>query len=329
MSCIKVSNLRKTYETYEKAKGIKGTLHNLFKRKILYKEAVKDISFEINEGEIVGFVGMNGAGKTTTLKMLAGILCPTKGEININGFVPFDKKKEYLKQITMVMGNKSQLWWDIPAIDSFELNRDIYNISNEKYNAILDELVHALNVKDLLNVQVRKLSLGERMKMELIAALLHEPKVLFLDEPTIGIDIISQKSIYDFLTEYRKKHNTTIILTSHNFDDITALCDKLILINEGRIIYDDTYDKFMQEYNINKIFTIQFIKQISSIDIEKLKAKGEVLHMEDNILKISVLKEKSVDVARILSTDYVNEMKEFTIENMDIKELIRKIYEKE
>lgn len=277
MNCINVSGLKKTYKTYKKEKGLKGTIHNLFKREILYKDAVKNISFQIEEGEIVGFVGMNGAGKTTTLKMLAGILQPSSGEIDVNGFIPFEKKDEYLKQITMVMGNKSQLWWDIPAIDSFELNRDIYNIEEKKYKQILEELVKALDVEDLLNVQVRKLSLGERMKMELIAALLHEPKILFLDEPTIGIDIISQKSIYDFLMEYRKKHNTTIMLTSHNFDDITALCDKLILINEGSIIYNDTYEKFMQKYNVNKIFSIHFTKNIDSLSIEKLAKKGEIL----------------------------------------------------
>lgn len=328
MNCINVSGLKKTYKTYKKEKGLKGTIHNLFKREILYKDAVKNISFQIEEGEIVGFVGMNGAGKTTTLKMLAGILQPSSGEIDVNGFIPFEKKDEYLKQITMVMGNKSQLWWDIPAIDSFELNRDIYNIEEKKYKQILEELVKALDVEDLLNVQVRKLSLGERMKMELIAALLHEPKILFLDEPTIGIDIISQKSIYDFLMEYRKKHNTTIMLTSHNFDDITALCDKLILINEGSIIYNDTYEKFMQKYNVNKIFSIHFTKNIDSLSIEKLAKKGEILEKKDNILKLSVLKSESVTVTKILTTDFEKEMQEFTIENMDIKELIRKIYEK-
>lgn len=328
MNCINVSGLKKTYKTYKKEKGLKGTIHNLFKREILYKDAVKNISFQIEEGEIVGFVGMNGAGKTTTLKMLAGILQPSSGEIDVNGFIPFEKKDEYLKQITMVMGNKSQLWWDIPAIDSFELNRDIYNIEEKKYKQILEELVKALDVEDLLNVQVRKLSLGERMKMELIAALLHEPKILFLDEPTIGIDIISQKSIYDFLMEYRKKHNTTIMLTSHNFDDITALCDKLILINEGSIIYNDTYEKFMQKYNVNKIFSIHFTKNIDSLSIEKLAEKGEILEKKDNILKLSVLKSESVTVTKILTTDFEKEMQEFTIENMDIKELIRKIYEK-
>lgn len=328
MSSIIVNDLVKIYETYNKQKGLSGTIHNLFKREKLQKVAVSNISFNIKEGETVGFVGMNGAGKTTTLKMLAGILKPTSGEININGFTPFEKKSEYLKQITMVMGNKSQLWWDIPAIDFFELNKSIYNVKDADYNIILDELVESLSVQNLLNVQVRKLSLGERMKMELIAALIHKPKVLFLDEPTIGIDIISQKSIYDFLKEYRKKHNTTIMLTSHNFDDISALCDRLILIDNGKKIYDDKYEKFMQQYNQYKIITIIFSEGHNHFKIKDIVDKYDVIYCDGNILKLSVAKNETMDLARVLSSEYADILKEFTIENMDIKEHIRKIYEK-
>ena len=327
MAYIEVEGLNKTYETYCKEKGLKGTIHNLFHRKIVYKEAVKNISFQINEGEIVGFVGMNGAGKTTTLKMLSGIIKPTKGKVTVNGYVPFEKKDEYLKQITMVMGNKSQIWWDIPAIDSFELNRDIYSISEHNYNEILNELVEALKVRHLLSTQVRKLSLGERMKMELIAALLHQPKILFLDEPTIGIDIISQKSIYDFLKEYREKHNTTIILTSHNFDDITALCDRLILINEGNLIYNDTYRKFMDEYNTCKIFTIKLFDNTNNFFEKKLNNMGEIILNENNTVKLKVNRENTVLTAKTLTVEYMDYISEFTIEDMDIKELIREIYE--
>lgn len=327
MAYIEVDGLNKTYETYYKEKGLKGTIHNLFHRKIVYKEAVKDISFQINEGEIVGFVGMNGAGKTTTLKMLSGIIKPTKGKVTVNGYVPFEKKDEYLKQITMVTGNKSQLWWDIPAIDSFELNRDIYSISEQNYNEILNELVEALNVRHLLSTQVRKLSLGERMKMELIVALLHQPKILFLDEPTIGIDIISQKIIYDFLKEYREKHNTTIILTSHNFEDITALCDRLILINEGSLIYNDTYRKFMDEYNTCKIFTIKLFDNTDNLFEKRLNNMGEIILSENNTVKLKVKCENTVSTAKALTVEYVDYIREFTIEDMDIKELIRKIYE--
>lgn len=327
MAYIEVTGLNKTYEIYCKEKGLKGTIHNLFHRKVIYKEAVKDISFQINEGEIVGFVGMNGAGKTTTLKMLSGILKPTKGKVMVNGYIPFEKKDEYLKQITMVMGNKSQLWWDIPAIDSFELNKDIYSILDQNYKESLKELVEALNVKHLLNTQVRMLSLGERMKMELIAALLHQPKILFLDEPTIGIDIISQKSIYDFLKGYREKHNTTIILTSHNFDDITALCDRLILINEGNLIYNDTYQKFMDEYNIYKIFTIKLFDNKNNLFEKRLENMGEIIMNETNTIKLKVKRKKAVLVAKTLTAKYVDYISEFTIENMDIKELVREIYE--
>lgn len=326
MAFIEVAGLNKTYETYYKEKGLKGTIYNLFRRKIIYKEAVKDISFQINEGEIVGFIGMNGAGKTTTLKMLSGIIKPTKGNVTVNGHIPFDKEDEYLRQITMVMGNKSQLWWDIPAIDSFELNRDIYAIPKNKYNEILNELVESLNVSSLLSTQVRKLSLGERMKMELIAALLHEPKILFLDEPTIGIDIISQKSIYDFLKVYRESHNTTIILTSHNFDDITALCNRLILINDGCLIYDDTYCKFMEEYNTSKIITIKLFDRLNYSFEKKLKEMGEIILNENNIVKLKVKRDNTISIAKILTVEYVDYIREFTMEDMDIKELIRDLY---
>lgn len=249
-----------------------------------------------------------------------------KGNVTVNGYIPFEKKDEYLKQITMVMGNKSQLWWDIPAIDSFELNRDIYSISEKNYNEILNELIEALDVKHLLRTQVRMLSLGERMKMELIAALLHQPKILFLDEPTIGIDIISQKSIYNFLKEYREKHNITIFLTSHNFDDITALCDRLILINEGSIIYNDTYQKFIDDYNTCKIFTIKLSDNTDNVFEKRLNNMGEIILNGNNTVKLKVKRKDTVLIAKTLTTEYVDYIREFTIEDMDIKELIREIY---
>lgn len=222
MSVIKVDNLSKVYQIYQKQEGLKGSISNIFHRKTIDKTAVHSLNFEIEKGDVVVFVGLNGAGKTTTLKMLSGILKPTSKKVEVLGYNPFHKKREFLKQITMVMESKTQLWWDLPAVESFELNRKIYDVDKTSYKQLLDELVEKLHVEQQLHVQVRKLSLGERMKMELIAALIHSPSVLFLDEPTIGLDILSQETIRTFLKEYNEKFQTTIMLTSHNFDDISS-----------------------------------------------------------------------------------------------------------
>ncbi|MDR0321252.1 MAG: ATP-binding cassette domain-containing protein, partial [Treponema sp.] len=238
MPIIQVENLRKSYDYYKKEQGLKNSLRNIFKREKLTKNAVNGISFNVEPGEIVGFIGPNGAGKTTTLKLLAGILFPTSGTAIVNGFVPWERKTQFKKRFAIVMGQKTQLNWDLPAIESFNLNKYIYEINDTDYRQTIDELTGLLGVKDQLKVQVRRLSLGERMKMELIASLIHKPELIMLDEPTIGLDTISQKNIREFIRDYNRKTNATILLTSHYMNDIESLCKRTIVINEGLLVYD-------------------------------------------------------------------------------------------
>ncbi len=240
---IEVENLTRIFRTYKKRPGFWGGVRGLVKRDFEELAAAKDISFSIKEGEFVGFLGPNGAGKTTTLKMLSGLIYPTSGQARVAGFDPTKRENAYRRIFALVLGQKNQLWWDLPAIESFLVLRHIYGIPAEDYKATLDELVSLLDVSAKLNVMVRELSLGERMKMELIAALLHRPRVLFLDEPTIGLDVISQKSVRNFLREYNRRHRVTILLTSHYMADIQALCERVVVIHRGTKIYDGNLDR--------------------------------------------------------------------------------------
>jgi len=255
MSLIKVENLVKNYDYYSKEQGLRNSFKNIFKRKKLIKEAVKGISFNIDAGEIVGFIGPNGAGKTTTLKILSGIIYPTSGIALVDGFTPWERKKQFKMNFSIVMGQKTQLNWDLPALETFYLNKHIYEISDADYKSTLGELTELLEVGDLVKKQVRRLSLGERMRMEFIAALLHRPKILFLDEPTIGLDLISQKSIRDFIKYYNQKTNATILLTSHYMNDIESLCKRSIIINEGVIAYDGDLSGISDELSIEDAIT--------------------------------------------------------------------------
>lgn len=326
---IKLTDVCKEYTYYKKDVGLKGSIKNLFYREKLIKNAVKNLSFEVSEGEIVGLIGLNGAGKTTTLKMLSGLILPTKGDISILGYKPFDKKKEYLKSISMVMGNKSQLWWDLPALDSFELNKTIYEINEREYEEILNLMVNTLNVREQLNTQVRRLSLGERMKMELIAALIHKPKIIFLDEPTIGLDVITQYHIREFLKKYCKKYSTAIILTSHNFNDIISLCDSLILINKGEKIYSDSFENFKNEFLNEKVFTLKFKETNISEFIKNIKSNTDFLieNLSEDSIKITAETDSTLDVLKNISENLINQLKDINIENIDMDDVIRKIYQ--
>ena len=237
---IAVRNLTRIFRTYKKQPGFWGGVKGLFKREFEETAAARDISFDIAEGEFVGFLGPNGAGKTTTLKMLSGLIYPTSGTARVAGFDPTKRENAYRRLFALVLGQKNQLWWDLPAQESFLLLRHIYGLPAKQYQETLDELVDLLDVRAKLNVMVRELSLGERMKMELIAALLHRPRVLFLDEPTIGLDVISQKAVRSFLRDYNRKYKVTILLTSHYMADIKELCERVIVIHKGAKIYDGT-----------------------------------------------------------------------------------------
>jgi len=326
MYVVETEGLSMTYKYYEKEKGFAGSLKNLFYKKYLYKEAVKDINIKLERGSIVGFVGLNGAGKTTTLKMLSGILKPTSGVVKVLGFTPFEKKTEFLKQITLVMGNKSQLWWDIPAIEAFELNREIYEVNRKKYKMVLDDLVDCMKVGHLLNVQVRRLSLGERMKMELIAALIHSPSVLFLDEPTIGLDIISQHNIREFLKTYNKNYNTTIILTSHNLDDISFLCNKLVLIHNGKIIYDGLFDRFIRENSDSKAVKIQITKNLDTILKILMDFGVKICEANNNEINAEIKNSDTLSVIQELMKNCFLDIKDISIQNQELSEIIKNLY---
>lgn len=245
---IDVTHLSKTFRVAKKDPGLKGALKGLFHREYRQVHAVRDISFHIQDGELVGFLGPNGAGKTTTLKMLSGLLHPTSGNAKIDGHTPWERDREYQKRLTMVMGQRTQLWWDLPAEDSFLLNKEIFEIPDNEYKNTVEELSHLLDIKDLLQVPVKKLSLGQRMKAELACSLLHRPKVLLLDEPTIGLDVVMQQKVRQFILEYNKRNKATILLTSHNMDDISELCPRAILINHGKLLFDGALTKLQEHF---------------------------------------------------------------------------------
>ncbi|MFH1896133.1 MAG: ABC transporter ATP-binding protein, partial [bacterium] len=250
---IQVSKLKKYYKIHKKEPGLKGSVESLFKRKYETVKAVNDVSFTIRQGELVGFIGPNGAGKTTTLKVLSGLLYPDGGVTRVLGYDPYKRQKEFQKQFSLVMGQKNQLWWDLPAYESFVLNKEIYEVSDADFKKRLDELVKLLDVKDVLKVQVRKLSLGQRMKCELIAALLHAPKVLFLDEPTIGLDVVAQKNMREFIREYNQRYQATIILTSHYMGDVKELCQRVVIIDKGGLGFDGQLADVINKYADHKV----------------------------------------------------------------------------
>lgn len=321
MNVITVKHLSKYYQVHQKEPGLTGSFKSLFNRKYYNAKAVDDISFEIGEGELIGFIGPNGAGKTTTLKCLSGLLYPTEGNVAVLGYTPFERKRPYLKQISLVMGQKNQLWWDLPAIDSFLLNKEIYEISDSYYKKTLDDLTELLDIKDILNVQVRKLSLGQRMKCELIAALIHTPKVLFLDEPTIGLDVLMQQKLRDFVKEYNKRYNATILLTSHYMKDVEQLCERIIVIDHGKILYDGNLSDIIKKYAKNKSITVILEKNVSKEKLEKL---GKILEFEERRVVLSIPRDKSSQTAAKLLEQFPVE--DLNIEEANIEEIIRDVF---
>ncbi len=320
---IDVKSLKKYYSVHQKEPGFIGSIKSLINRKYYDVKAVDDISFEIAEGELVGFIGPNGAGKTTTLKCLSGLLYPTSGKVSVLDYKPFERKTRFLKQIALVMGQKNQLWWDLPAMDSFLLNKEIYEIPKTQFKKTLDELSELLEIKDILNIQVRKLSLGQRMKCELVAALIHNPKVLFLDEPTIGLDVVMQEKLREFIKEYNKSYKSTILLTSHYMQDVKELCERVIIIDHGKLLYDGKLDAIVKKYAKEKYVTIIFGKKIEREKLEKL-GKLKEYEFPKAVLEIP-LKDANRTVAGLLEDFPVEDI---TIEDISIEEIIRQIFSK-
>jgi ABC-2 type transport system ATP-binding protein len=257
MAVIRVQELTKQFRVYQKDPGLMGALHGLWRRRYETVSAVRDVSFQVEEGEMVGFLGPNGAGKTTTLKMLAGLLYPTSGTATVLGHVPWERHDDYRRQFALLLGQKNQLWWDLPARDSLELNGRIYGIAADETRRRIESLCDRLQVGDKLATAVRELSLGERMKFELVAALLHQPRILFLDEPTIGLDVVSQQSVREFLREYNRTHRTTILLTSHYMADIQQLCARVIIIDHGTVFYDGPLSGIIDQFSDSKQITVR------------------------------------------------------------------------
>lgn len=322
-TAIKVTGLCKTFEYYEKGQGLKGSVKNLFSRQKLLKEAVRDLNFEVKRGEIVGFLGQNGAGKTTSLKMLSGILYPTSGNAEVLGYVPWERKNEFKRRISIIMGQKNQLWWDLPAIDSMYLNKQIYGLGDAEYKDRLEELASLLGVEALLNIQVRRLSLGERMKMEIIAALLHQPEILFLDEPTIGLDIISQKNIREFLRVYNAAKNVTILLTSHYMEDIRDLCRRSIVINHGSVIYDDETEKIGNLLGNKKIVRLK----LDGAKRPDFSRYGRVRAQQEDEVTLEIEKERLGDITRELLATYA--FRDFSVEDIPLEEGVALLYRAE
>lgn len=321
MPIIEVKNLSKTYTTFKKEAGLLASVKSLFKREKIEVPAVKGVSFNIDEGELVGFLGPNGAGKTTTLKMLSGILYPSGGEAKVMGYTPWERKPEYQKKFSLVMGQKAQLWWDLPAEDSFVLNKEIYEVSDKDYKKTRDELVELLSVRDLINTPVRKLSLGERMKCELVAALLHNPKVIYLDEPTIGLDVLSQQKMWEFIKHYNETRKTTIMLTSHYMKDVEKLCKRVIVINDGKIVYDGALAEIIKKYADYKLIKITFEKKTDLTDITPF---GEIIESDDAYATLRVPKtEVAKRVSAILSKLPVNDI---LVEEVPIEDVIRRMF---
>ncbi len=318
---IEVKNLRKVYQVFKREPGFLNVLTSLFARKYTEKVAVNNVSFTIQQGEFVGFLGPNGAGKTTTLKMLSGILYPTSGEAKVLGHVPWSREAAFQKRMAIVMGQKAQLWFDLPAQDSFDLLTDIYDLNLEETRKWVRHLAETLDVVSLLTTQVRRLSLGERMKMELIAALIHKPRVLFLDEPTIGLDVISQKAIREFLKKYNEEEKVTILLTSHYMEDIAALCERVIIINKGDVIFDDALDNLLKRYETERTIRVSFEQPVEQSDLQKL---GEVQDFSPNEAKLIVPKNNVNNVVKKLLDDFP--VQDFSFQDVEADEVIRKVF---
>ena len=319
MPLVDVSELTKVFRVPEREAGLRASIGAFVRRKTRDVRAVDAVSFEIEPGEVVGFLGPNGAGKTTTLKMLSGLLYPTSGEATVLGYIPSKREREYLRRITLVMGNRNQLQWDLPAVDSFELNRAIYRIHRSDFTPMRDELIELLDVGDLVRKPVRNLSLGERMKVEIVGSLLHRPQVLFLDEPTIGLDVTMQKRIRSFIADYNRRHGATVLLTSHYMADVVALCRRVIVIHHGRILFDGDLSRLGEQFAAYKTIAVDVLE--GNGDLERY---GEVIDRDGDRVTLRVPKNETARVtAQLLAEQKVADL---TVHDPPIEDVIELVF---
>lgn len=325
---IRVEQLRKQFRVSKSREGLKGALRDLFRRQYTEITAVKDISFTIPQGEICGYIGENGAGKSTTIKMLTGILVPTSGVIEVNGFVPFKEREKFVQGIGVVFGQRSQLWWDIGVVESFQLLRKVYRVSAEDYKVRLDELVERLQLQDLLNRPVRKLSLGQRMRCELAASLLHNPSIVFLDEPTIGLDIVVKTEIREFLKSMNQRYGTTILLTTHDLQDIEALCSRVIMLDDGRIIYDGGLDRLKTTWGKGKELVLHLNENVSVERLVELtQGLGATWSKENEYTATAWVPLEQANVSDVLSRVVsAVDIRDIQIHEPNTDDIVREIY---
>jgi ABC-2 type transport system ATP-binding protein len=325
---IRIDQLLKVYDIHEREAGLTAALRSLFRRRVRHVRAVDHINFELSSGEIVGFLGPNGAGKTTTLKMLSGLLYPDGGTVDVLGYVPWQRRKQFLRQITLVMGQRNQLVWDIPAADSFQLNRVIYRIPEHEFRETLGELVDLLELGPLIQKPVRNLSLGERMKCEIAGALLHRPKVLFLDEPTIGLDVTAQRRIREFVAEYNRRHQATVLLTSHYMADVEALCRRVIVIHQGRLLFDGDLSALIKRFSLYKTIVVELAPGATAGQgSQAFESYGSLVRYTDGQATLRVPQAQAAAVtSRLLANFPIHDL---TIQDPPIEEVIEQVFANE
>jgi len=321
---IKIKDIEKTFKLFKREAGLTGSIKSFFNRKHEYFSALKNINLNIDKGEIVGVLGENGAGKTTLIKLIVGLLHPSKGSVIVDNYNPWERNHSFLSNISVVMGQKNQLWWDIPASESFLLNKHIYNIDEDTYNNTLNELVDFLDVKNKINVQVRRLSLGERMKMEIIAALLHRPKIILLDEPTLGLDVISQSKIREFVKYHNQKYKTTFVITSHYTKDIQEMCERVFVLNKGKSVYDGNFNSLIKNINPNRKLIFEFINLPEENFIMDLHNNFN-FKINQKILSATMSGEKLQELLKILLKDYV--ASNITFEDLPVDDSMRNFFQ--
>jgi ABC-2 type transport system ATP-binding protein len=322
MPIIEATGLSKTYRVFQKKEGLAGAVRGLFRREYKEVRAVDNVGFQIEPGEIVGFLGPNGAGKTTTLKMLAGLIFPTTGSARVLGHVPSDRADAFRRSFALVMGQKNQLWWDLPAADSFQLHREIYSLPAESFARTLGELTEMFGVEKLTRQPVRELSLGERMKMELIASLLHQPRLLLLDEPTIGLDIVAQVTIQKCLREYNASRGVTILLTSHYMRDVEALCSRVLVITHGKMVYDGALASITEQFGRAKLVKLQFEGNDSPVDLGQF---GEVTSRLGPVVDLKVDRGKVAEVLAVILDRYT--VVDMSVQDPPLDQVIARVFE--